>query len=40
MSRYLSHDEFRQRCEVVPPDSLSAHEPTKYYDPFVEREEV
>ena len=40
MSRYLSLDEFRQRFEVVPPDSLSALEPTKYYDPFVEREEV
>ena len=25
MSRYLSLDEFRQRFEVVPPDSLSAH---------------
>ena len=40
MSRYLSLDEFRQRFEVVPTDSLSAREPTKYADPFVEREDV
>ena len=48
MSRYLSLEQFRQRFEVVPPDSLSAHgssdltarEPTKYADPFVEREDV
>ena len=40
MSRYISLEQFRQRFEVVPPDSLSAHEPTKYADPFVEREDV
>ncbi len=36
----MSLADFRKRFEVVPPDSLSAHEPTKYYDPFAEREEA
>ncbi len=38
MSRYVSLEQFRQRFEVVPTDSLSAREPTKYFDPFAERE--
>ena len=38
MSRYVSLEQFRQRFEVVPTDDLSAREPTKYFDPFVEKE--
>ena len=49
MSRYLSLEQFRKRFEVVPTDDLSAREPceeltarepTKYFDPFTEREDV
>ena len=49
MSRYISLEQFRKRFEVVPTDSLTAREPreeptsrepTKYYDPFAEREDV
>ena len=38
MSRYVSLEQFRKRFEVVPTDDLTAHEPTKYFDPFVEKE--
>ena len=34
----MSLADFRKRFEVVPTDDLSAREPTKYYDPFAERE--
>ncbi len=40
MSRYLSLEQFRKRFEVVHSDDLTAREPTKYADPFVEREDV
>ena len=40
MSRYISLEQFRKRFEVVHSDNLSAREPTKYYDPFAEREDV
>ena len=43
----MSLADFRKRFEVVPTDDLSARdlsdltarEPTKYYDPFAERED-
>jgi len=38
MSRYISLDEFRKRFEVVTSDGLTAREPTKYFDPFAEKE--
>ena len=34
----MSLADFRKRFEVVPTDDLTAREPTKYYDPFAERE--
>lgn len=34
----MSLADFRKRFEVVPGDDLTAREPTKYYDPFAERE--
>ena len=37
MSRYMSLELFRARYEVVNPDDLAAQEPTKYFDPFMER---
>jgi len=45
MNKYVSLEQFRKRFEVVPPDDLTAHEPTsreptKYFDPFAEREDV
>ena len=40
MSRYLSLEQCRKRFEVVPTDDLTAREPTKYFDPFTEREDV
>ena len=48
MSRYVSLEQFRKRFEVVHSDNLSARgssdltarEPTKYFDPFTEREDV
>ena len=38
MTRFMTLDEFRRRFKVVEPHDLAAHEPTKYYDPFIERE--
>ena len=34
----MSLADFRKRFEVVPTDDLTAREPTKYFDPFAERE--
>ena len=41
----MSLADFRKRFEVVPTDDLTAREPTsreptKYFDPFTEREDV
>ena len=33
----MTLEEFRARYEVVNPGDLAAQEPTKYFDPFVER---
>ena len=38
MTRYVPLDELRKRFEVVPTDDLTAREPTKYFDPFAEKE--
>lgn len=38
MTRYVPLDELGKRFEVVPGDDLTAREPTKYFDPFAERE--
>jgi len=35
----MTLDEFRKRFRVVDPNSLIAAEPTKYYDPWVERDD-
>jgi hypothetical protein len=38
MNRYIPLTEFRKRFKVVDPHDLAASEPTKYHDPFVEKE--
>jgi len=39
MTRYMSLKAFRKRFKVVDPHDLAARDITKYYDPFVERDE-
>ena len=39
MSRYMPLKEFRKRFKVVDPHDLAARDITKYYDPFVERDD-
>ena len=38
MSRFISLEEFRKRFEVVQGDDLTAQEPYRDWDPFVEKE--
>ena len=38
MIPFISLDEFRKRFKVVDPHDLAASEPTKYHDPFEEKE--
>ncbi len=38
MIPFISLDEFRKRFKVVDPHDLAASDPTKYYDPFVEKD--
>ena len=39
MSRYMNLEVFRARFRVVDPNEAAAQEPTKYWDPFVERDD-
>ena len=38
MTRYMTLEEFRKRFKVVDSHDLAAAEPTKYWDPFCERD--
>ena len=38
MRIHMTLTEFCKRFEVVPGGDLTAREPTKYFDPFVEKE--
>ena len=38
--RRMTFDEFRRRFRAVDPHEAAAQEPNKYYDPFIEREDL